>query len=133
VSRRIREKFAQHVPIHNLYGGKNSPKMSATSVIFKKIPKRTNRQMGENSPNLVTLLPVIVIGFCTFRLLRISRTGFVGSYLGCWLVPWLLVRTLVAGSYLGCWLVPWLLVGTLVVGNYLGCRLVPFSLYGFSR
>jgi hypothetical protein len=29
----------------------------ATSVIFKKLPIENNRQKGENSPNLFTLLP----------------------------------------------------------------------------
>jgi hypothetical protein len=30
--------------------------MWATFVIFKKLPKANNHQMGENSPNLVTLM-----------------------------------------------------------------------------
>jgi hypothetical protein len=35
---------------------KRNPKVSATSVIFKKISKVNNHPMGENSPNLVTLV-----------------------------------------------------------------------------
>jgi uncharacterized pyridoxal phosphate-containing UPF0001 family protein len=34
---------------------KSNTKMSAASVIFKKLPKETNTQMGKNSPNMVTL------------------------------------------------------------------------------
>jgi hypothetical protein len=30
--------------------------MRATSVIYKKLPKVNSRPLGENSPNLVTLL-----------------------------------------------------------------------------
>jgi hypothetical protein len=36
--------------------GKSSPKLRAISVIFQKLPKANNRPLGENSPNLVTLL-----------------------------------------------------------------------------
>jgi hypothetical protein len=35
---------------------KSSPKICATSVIFKRMAKVNNRPSGENSPNLVTLL-----------------------------------------------------------------------------
>jgi hypothetical protein len=33
--------------------------MWATSVIFKKLPKVNNHLLGENSPNLVTLIMVL--------------------------------------------------------------------------
>jgi hypothetical protein len=42
--------------IQNLYFGKNSPKLWATSVIFEKLPKDNNRPLGENSPTVATLL-----------------------------------------------------------------------------
>jgi hypothetical protein len=35
---------------------KSSPKKSASSVIFKKVPKVINGTMGENCPNLFTLV-----------------------------------------------------------------------------
>jgi hypothetical protein len=35
--------------------GKNRPKHWATSIIFNKLLKINNRQIGENSSNLVTL------------------------------------------------------------------------------
>jgi hypothetical protein len=35
---------------------KSSPKLWASSVIFKKLPKEHNQPMGENSPNLVTMV-----------------------------------------------------------------------------
>jgi hypothetical protein len=41
--------------IHNFYHGKNSQNISATVVLFKKLPKGNNCPIGENSPNLVTL------------------------------------------------------------------------------
>jgi hypothetical protein len=34
---------------------KDGPKICATSLIFKPLPKVKNRPIGENSPNLVTL------------------------------------------------------------------------------
>jgi hypothetical protein len=37
--------------------------MWATSVIFKKLPKVNNRPLGENSPNLVTLLQRPILNF----------------------------------------------------------------------
>jgi hypothetical protein len=42
--------------MYNFYHGKSSLKLRAISVIFKKLPKVNNHPMGENSPNLVTLL-----------------------------------------------------------------------------
>jgi hypothetical protein len=39
----------------NLYHGKSSPRICATSVIFKEVPKVSIHPMGENYPNLVTL------------------------------------------------------------------------------
>jgi hypothetical protein len=36
--------------------------MWATSIIFKKLPKVNNHLLGENSPNLVTLLGSVVVG-----------------------------------------------------------------------
>jgi hypothetical protein len=42
--------------IHNFYRGKSCPKNCATFVILQKLPKVNHRQMGENSPNLVTVL-----------------------------------------------------------------------------
>jgi hypothetical protein len=41
--------------MNNLYRGKSSPRISATSVIFKPLPKENNIPIRENSPNLVTL------------------------------------------------------------------------------
>jgi hypothetical protein len=35
---------------------KSSPKMLAISVIFTKLPKADKSALGENSPNLVTLV-----------------------------------------------------------------------------
>jgi hypothetical protein len=35
---------------------KSSQKMRATFLVFKTLPKVNNHPMGENSPNLVTLL-----------------------------------------------------------------------------
>jgi hypothetical protein len=35
---------------------KSSPKFRATSVILIKLPKLNDRPLGENSPNLVTLI-----------------------------------------------------------------------------
>jgi hypothetical protein len=39
-----------------LYRGKCNPKISATSVILILLLKVNNHPLGENSPNLVTLL-----------------------------------------------------------------------------
>jgi hypothetical protein len=36
---------------------KRMAKMRTTFVIFRKLPKENNHPFGENSPNLVTLLP----------------------------------------------------------------------------
>jgi hypothetical protein len=41
---------------HNLTVEKYSPKIWATSVIFKKMYKYSNRPIRENSPNLVTVV-----------------------------------------------------------------------------
>jgi hypothetical protein len=57
------EKIAQNVAqsifrkkiVRNFYREKRSPKIRATSVIIKKLPKVNNHPIGENSPNLVTL------------------------------------------------------------------------------
>jgi hypothetical protein len=35
---------------------KSSPQIRATSLLFQKIAKVNNRPLGENSPNLVTLI-----------------------------------------------------------------------------
>jgi hypothetical protein len=35
---------------------RSSPRIFATSVIVKNMPKENNHKIGENSPNLVTLL-----------------------------------------------------------------------------
>jgi hypothetical protein len=48
-----------HFPLnlmHKFYCEKSSHKSLAHSVIFKHPPKENNRQIGEKSPNLVTLL-----------------------------------------------------------------------------
>jgi hypothetical protein len=37
---------------------KCSPKIYATAVIFKTLPKENNRPIGKNSPNLVTLVGI---------------------------------------------------------------------------
>jgi hypothetical protein len=41
---------------------KSSPRIFATSAIFKKLPKGKNRPIGENSANLVTLLIYRICG-----------------------------------------------------------------------
>jgi hypothetical protein len=43
--------------MHNLYFGKKvAPKLGAISVIFKNLPKVNTCPLGENLPNLVTLI-----------------------------------------------------------------------------
>jgi hypothetical protein len=42
--------------MHNFFSGKNSSKILMTPVIFRKLPKGNNRPIGEDSPNLVTLV-----------------------------------------------------------------------------
>jgi hypothetical protein len=59
VCKRIAQNIAQDILGHNFYWGKKLPKYQiwANAAIFKKnLPKVDNRLMGENSPNLVTLL-----------------------------------------------------------------------------
>jgi Na+/H+ antiporter NhaC len=41
--------------MRNLNREARSPKMWATSIIFGKLAKESNRTLGENSPKLVTL------------------------------------------------------------------------------
>jgi hypothetical protein len=41
--------------IHNYYRGKVSQKIKLLQQL-KKLPKENNRRLGENSPNLATLL-----------------------------------------------------------------------------
>jgi hypothetical protein len=42
--------------MHNFYSGKSSPNFWAIyAIFFIKLPKVNNRQIGENSPNLVAL------------------------------------------------------------------------------
>jgi hypothetical protein len=41
---------------HDFFHGKYGPQRWAASVIFKKLPKENSRPIGENFPNLVTLL-----------------------------------------------------------------------------
>jgi hypothetical protein len=48
--------FGQNYYICVFYCGKAPPNIKATSVFFKELPKVNNRPMGENSPNLVTLI-----------------------------------------------------------------------------
>jgi hypothetical protein len=43
--------------MHNLFRGKNSPKVWHTFEFLKKVPKVNNRPIGEISPNLVPLAP----------------------------------------------------------------------------
>jgi hypothetical protein len=50
--------FCQNYMIHNLYHGKSRPKISATTVVFVKLPKPINRPMGKNSSNMVTVMYV---------------------------------------------------------------------------
>jgi hypothetical protein len=51
-----------------------------TYVIFKTLPNVNNRPMGENSPNLVTLMPCQYIG--TSALMDFCRTLFLqGTFL----------------------------------------------------
>jgi hypothetical protein len=40
--------------------GKSGTKIRATFVFFQKLPKVNNRPLGENSPNLVTLLVTLL-------------------------------------------------------------------------
>jgi hypothetical protein len=42
--------------MHNLYCGKSSPTIWATSVIFNKLARVNNHTLGENLPNLVALI-----------------------------------------------------------------------------
>jgi hypothetical protein len=64
VTRGVCEKVAQNVaqPIfcQNEYitgtVEKSSPTICATSVVFNKLAKENNRPVGENLPNLVTLM-----------------------------------------------------------------------------
>jgi hypothetical protein len=42
--------------MHTFYRGKSSHIICAISVIFTKIPEVMSHPMGENSPNLVTLV-----------------------------------------------------------------------------
>jgi hypothetical protein len=46
--------------------GKSSPRIFATSEIFNKHAKETNRPKGENSPNLVTLIKPNVQSQCAY-------------------------------------------------------------------
>jgi hypothetical protein len=68
VTRCVFEKIAQNVA-QNVFcqnqcitstEGKGAPKIGASSVIFKKMPKVNNHPMGEYSPNLVTLIGSII-------------------------------------------------------------------------
>jgi hypothetical protein len=43
--------------------GKKCQKILATYEIFKKLTKETNHPIGENSPNLVTLMWLLVLHF----------------------------------------------------------------------
>jgi hypothetical protein len=60
----VSEKFAQNVaqPIFGQYyhisftEEKSCRRMWTNSILFIKLPKVNNRPMGENSPNLVTLV-----------------------------------------------------------------------------
>jgi hypothetical protein len=50
----------------------------ATFVIFKNCPKKKNHPMGENSPNLVTLLAPHLLRFpqrVNTEVLRLERSG----------------------------------------------------------
>jgi hypothetical protein len=40
---------------------KSSQKICAASVVFEKLPNVNNHPMGENSPNLVTLLALGIL------------------------------------------------------------------------
>jgi hypothetical protein len=46
---------------------KSSPIFLATFVIFLKLPRVNNRPMGENLPNLVTLLKITLVNFISLR------------------------------------------------------------------
>jgi hypothetical protein len=46
--------------LQNWYYAKSSLRIGATFVIFNYLAKENNRPMGENSPNLVTLLKTLV-------------------------------------------------------------------------
>jgi hypothetical protein len=48
---------------------KRRPRISATSVIIKKLPKVNNRPWGENSSNLVTLANMKIVSFAVNKLL----------------------------------------------------------------
>jgi hypothetical protein len=54
---KIAQNVAQPVFTYIIYEyEKSRTKMRATSVIFKKLSLANNRPLGENSPNLVTLI-----------------------------------------------------------------------------
>jgi hypothetical protein len=57
---KIAQNVAQSFICQNYYiintWGKSSTNMWATSVIFKRLPKVNNHLLGENSPNLITLI-----------------------------------------------------------------------------
>jgi hypothetical protein len=53
--------------IHNFCSGEKKAKMRSTSVIFIKLPKVNSHPMGENSPDLVTLLGDKAVGNGTTR------------------------------------------------------------------
>jgi hypothetical protein len=72
--------------MHNLYYGKR-PKIWATPVIFKKLPKVKNRPKCENSPKVVTLILTVLQLLATDGWAAESRTPSlqglptVGKYL----------------------------------------------------
>jgi hypothetical protein len=47
------KSFVMQIPIL----GKSIHKVRAISVIFNELPEVTNHQLGDNSPNRVTLIP----------------------------------------------------------------------------
>jgi hypothetical protein len=50
---KIHNIFNTYILIHTLYSGNSVPKICATSLIFKEVPKVNTRQTGEDSSQFV--------------------------------------------------------------------------------
>jgi hypothetical protein len=78
---------------------KSSAKIWAAFAIFKKLPKVNTRPLGENSPNLVTLLRLspcmyttekIALSFCVSR----EKCHWQGDQIGLIFAHWVVVYVL---------------------------------------
>jgi hypothetical protein len=87
---KIAKNVAQPIFCQNQYITfmcKYSLKFRATSVFKKNLPKVNNHPMGENSPNLVTLVPNDSIAMCNQQNLIYAMAGFepkIFRFGGCW-------------------------------------------------